>query len=207
MTADFHKQELLVEQLGSTPGKVAGKSLEKGESVLLGPMGCLELLDGKHKYHVHFGKRVPKDVLQQLQEDADNTSEEEESAVSVKGDSEVVQKRKRVRGNKDNEEVVLSKKPRVEVEPGPSSVSTRRTRSIKPVTTELPQSKSKQGSLDKFLPPQSTTTNDASGSFTHEWKEVGDTLLVLQYGPQLHSRKVASFDLDGTLIDTASGRR
>ena len=34
-----------------------------------------------------------------------------------------------------------------------------------------------------------------------------DTLLIIRYGPQQVSPKIAGFDLDGTIIETASGKR
>ena len=110
----------------------------------------------------------------------------------------VEQKRKRTWGDED---VVFKKITRVEIEPGPShSVPLKTVQAIGDkdgVADDLSHSKSKLESLDKV---------SASCSLTHQWKEV-DTILVLQSGPPIHSRKVACFNLDGTLTETASGSR
>ena len=113
----------------------------------------------------------------------------------------VEQKRKRTWGDED---VVFKKITRVEIEPGPShSMPLKTVQAVGDkdgVADDLSHSKSKLESLDEV------SECTASGSLAHQWKEV-DTILVLQSGPPIHSRKVACFNLDGTLTETASGSR
>lgn len=270
VTADFSKQELSVKQLGCNHANVGGKVLSKNESQLLGAMGTLELVEGSYKYHVHFGKRVPKDILLKLQEDIENTSDEEivlgKGSIDGKGSSPVeptsglavytpeaavsltVSKKKecleqvsffsctdqagsageavhhdgdtlsdgRLSRKREHEcdakDLSTSKRAKIYNKMEEPSISTMNHSSddairVETVSASLPEAK--QRSLDKFLLKGKSTTLETSspgGSLCQEWLEV-ESVLVLRHGSQVHSRKVAGFDLDGTLIETASGRR
>lgn len=46
-----------IRHLGCHPSRVATKVLQKGDSYTLGPMGWFELIQGKFKYHIHFGEQ------------------------------------------------------------------------------------------------------------------------------------------------------
>lgn len=56
--ADYAKEEVHVKQLGFHPSRIATKILQKGDSCILGPMGWLELIQEKFRYHVHFGEQL-----------------------------------------------------------------------------------------------------------------------------------------------------
>ena len=81
--------------------------------------------------------------------------------------------------------------------------------SLKARTSGHP-AKSQQKFLDCFFkakPKSGTGNSPLASQFDSEWKEGIDTLLVFQYGPPTHSAKIAAFDVDGTLVETASGKR
>ena len=62
---------------------------------------------------------------------------------------------------------------------------------------------SSQKTLFSFIDEDPMTSHvDLSPS----WKEI-DSLLIFQFGPSVNSQKIASFDLDNTIIETSSGKR
>lgn len=61
----------------------------------------------------------------------------------------------------------------------------------------------KQKTIESFLERDVTCL---SGIHLPVWRE-GDNFLVFQYGPIVHSTKIASFDLDNTIIETLSGKK
>lgn len=64
-----------------------------------------------------------------------------------------------------------------------------------------------QKTLHSFVNKDSESSSEVCKlDLSPTWREV-DTLLVLQYGPSISCSKVASFDLDNTIIETASGRK
>ena len=67
------------------------------------------------------------------------------------------------------------------------------------------QSTPAQKTLRSFI-SDSASSSAHNQDFTSSWKEV-DTLIVFQYGSPVSSTKVASFDLDNTIIETASGKK
>ena len=73
-------------------------------------------------------------------------------------------------------------------------------------------SKPQQTSLTTFYKPKSSSSDDDTGSsasakpMTPQWEEKG-SMLILRFGEPVASAKIASYDLDGTLIETASGRK
>lgn len=191
VTADFKRQEVVIKQQGANPSKVVGHILKKGESYVLGPGGSFELLEGLYKYHVHFGQRVPEGLLIEFE-----TAVEDESKESNAGEQEVAPlSRKRSQSSLNDEQVSKSssvKKAKLDIPT--ASVSEA------PLTEAMPVQKS----LDAFYGGKDTNTTprDLKG----KWRDVG-SMMVFQYGPPNHTSKIAAFDLDTTLIETASGKK
>ncbi len=228
VTANYPKQELLVRQVGANPSVAAGTSLRKSNTILLGPMASIELLEGKYKYHIHFGKRVPQEALEKNQS-SDNRDVDSGREKKSPDDSDLLSStsRKRRHSQDIEEEATSSKKLKVS-KPAKPPLGTRTSTRLasKTVSEELSTSKAtseksnkssivneessidkhKQSSLDAFFSGGSTSVGGPGVEMDCSWKEV-DTMLILQYGDAVHSSKLACFDLDGTLIETASGKR
>ena len=232
MTADFSKQELLVKQLGANSSTAAGTLLKKGDTHLLGPMASLELLEGQYKYHVHFSKRVPEELLAKLESAQEDEEEEVRTKIQHKlspsptdGDMDthdnpesslnVSRKRRHTpNGSPAGEEIKHSpvKKPKTD-DLSSNSTDTTQTTSESPskevakrqtATRSSARQKSKQASLDSFFAGQSE--DKKSDKMVCHWKEV-ETMMIMNCGDTPPSEKMACFDLDHTLIAPASGRK
>ena len=234
VTADYPKQELLVRQLGANPSVAAGTSLSKSSTILLGPMASIELLEGKYKYHIHFGKKIPQDALEKLQSSNDDRDVDLGREKSPnESDLSSSTSRKRAHSQSINgEDTTSSKKLKVSKPTKPplatrtstrtstrlaskatsekskellaSKATSENTSSVTVMNEESSIDKPKQSSLDAFFSGGSTSSGSVEMSCS--WEEV-DTMLILQYGNAVHCSKLACFDLDGTLIQTASGKR
>lgn len=203
MTANFSAKELTIKQLGAHSSRVAGKDLAKGSSAILGDMGRFELVVDKYKYHVHFGQRVPEAVLRELQAGADSPScnnGEAEFEEDLTSSDVVTSGRKRTRESNDGgdepdntEEISPAKKLKID-QPVPHVGG-----SSKPV---------QQRSLTAFYKPDSGVDSDSPPAepMKVSWDDRG-TMLVMNFGEPVNSQKIASYDLDGTLIETESGRK
>ena len=187
LTASFAAKELTVKQLGANLSRVGGKELAKNQSSVLGPMGVFELVPEKYRYHVHFGERVPESVLEELKQGADSNSVDEDEDIPV--DKEGL-KRKRNSSQRDGP---------VESEKLPSP---KRSKSNKTASSEA--SRPQQTSLTAFY--KHTSSEEDAKPLEPKWEEKG-SLLILNFGEPINSHKIASYDLDGTLIETASGRK
>ncbi len=217
-------------QVGANPSVAAGTSLRKSNTILLGPMASIELLEGKYKYHIHFGKRVPQEALEKNQS-SDNKDVDSGREKKSPDDSDLLSStsRKRRHSQGIEEEATSSKKLKVSKPAKPPLATRTSTRlasktvseklqdlctskatSEKPnkssiVNEESSIDKHKQSSLDAFF-SGSASIGGPGVEMNCSWKEV-DTMLILQYGDAVHSSKLACFDLDGTLIETASGKK
>ncbi len=199
-------------QLGANPSMAGGTALTKGSTTLLGPMACVELLQGQYKYHVHFGRKVSQEVLEKLQSSADKDVEFERDK-SESSETDSPRKRKRFQ-NDDEDETVPSKVCKFSADPTPSLATRASTRLANSKTTKLLSEPStskqtdapKQSSLDAFFTNGGSKVSSERGEWSCCWKEER-TMLILQYGASVYSSKLACFDLDGTLIVTASGKK
>ena len=210
VTVDIEKQEVTVKQLGANPSKVANKVLAKNETHLLGPGGSFELIEGRYKYHVHFGQRVPESVLKKLQEEVDCEDQSEDKC----GPS------KRLRGSEsDSEPSSVDYTPLKKVKLDTCAPTDKVDRALdecvkateKSSETHTKVTKQQQKSLDVFFKGKSAGSSSSNDSASQEklgskWREF-ETIMAFQCGPSIHSSKVAGFDLDATLIETASGKR
>ena len=211
LTSDYDKQEVTLKQLGSKPSKVGDQLLSEGDTYTLGPGGCFQLVADCYKYHVHFGKKVSESVLKDLQKESKKTDdrqgslqESDEVHVSTSECNSSSGKGHKRKRSEDIDKLCSSDPKQVKLE-SPCVVAD----ALKAQTSAHP-AKSQQKSLDRFFKtkPKSGMSNSPSASqFDTKWKEDIDTLLVFQYGPPTHSAKIAAFDVDGTLIETASGKR
>lgn len=209
MIAKFSSKELMIKQLGANPSRVAGRELSKNESTILGPMGRFQLVQGKYTYNVHFGQRVPESVLQELRKGADDVNG---SKVDISDKEDLcddrlevrTKKRKRdssVRGGSledDNDDDPISKG---------SPQKKSKLDNSDPMASASKSSKPHQTSLTAFLKQGSSTDSDATAKPMEPcWEEKG-SLLILRFGESPNSDKIASYDLDSTIIETASGRK
>ena len=168
MCADFTNSEVHIKHLGFHPSRAANKVLRKGDTYILGPMGWLELLEGDHRYHVHFGKKVSGVRSSEVDFPGDSTND-------TKEDEEK---------NSESENQPPQKKVKIDQE----------------------DSKSIQQTLHSFVEGPGSSSSLPKLDLTPTWRENG-TLLIMQYGPAVNSAKVASFDLDNTIIETSSGKK
>ena len=155
--ADYSNKELHITHLGLHPSRVATKLLERGDTYTLGAMGWFELLDGRYRYHVHFGAALP---------------ETKPGAASMSADLAVEE------CTEHEVEPPLEKK------------------------LKLTLGEDSQMKLKSFASKDSHSL----ASDSQMWRDL-DTLLVFQYGTPHNSPNIAAFDLDNTIIETASGRR
>ena len=208
LTTDIEKREVTVKQLGTNPSNVARKFLSKNETYLLGPGGSFELLEGCYKYHVHFGQRVPESVLKKLQEEADHED------LGVDDKCEPLERLCTSESNPSPLECTPPpKKAKLDATDGVDGGLDECTEVATARISEAPikRKQQEQKSLDVFFKGKSTGSPPSSGPTCQEkleskWKEI-ETLMIFQYGPSTHSSKVAGFDLDATLVETASGKR
>ena len=141
-------------------------------------MGWLELLEGKHKYHLHFGEEriLPRIVGMCINERKRMLINESQTTVDVSGI-----KTSDVQTQDELERGPPSKKPRADSHP---VQATLRFSGCKPTFA-------------------STSACDLEPK---TWKET-DSMLVYQQGQPFHTANVAAFDVDSTIIETASGKK
>ena len=235
MTADFSKQELLVKQLGANSSTAAGTLLKKGDTHLLGPMASLELLEGQYKYHVHFSKRVPEELLAKLESAQEDEEEEVRTKIEHKlspsptdGDMDTrnnpepplnVSRKRRHTPNGSSagpgEEIKHSpvKKPKTDdlssnsTDTTPQSTSESPTKEVAKRQTAT-RSSTRQKSKQASLDSffAGQSEDKKSDKMVCHWKEV-ETMMIMKCGDTPPSEKLACFDLDHTLIAPASGRK
>ena len=222
MTANFSTKELTIKHLGANSSRVAGRELPRNESRFLGQMGKFELVPDKYKYHVHFGQRVPESILEKMKQGADDhnaLSDSEDVVEDHPSNSRFLESgesKKRKRDRSDTPETTS----RIMHDGGqdiPVTPPTKKSKLDNPKTavhkgSDSGVSKPQQTSLTTFYKPKSSSSDDDTGSsastkpMTPQWEEKG-SMLILRFGEPVASAKIASYDLDGTLIETASGRK
>ena len=215
MTANFVTKELTIKQLGANSSSVAGKQLARNESSILGQMGKFELVPDKYKYHVHFGQRVPETVLEKLRQDADDhNSISDSEGIAEGGPSNCSlhgSGKKRTRDGNDVLENRIMCDGDQEIAPPAKKSRLDQPKAQVHQDSNGGVSKPQQMSLTAFYKPKLSSSNDSdSGAsaklMTPQWEEKG-SMLIMRFGEPVASSKVASYDLDGTLIETASGRK
>ena len=205
LTANFATKELTIKQLGVHPSRVASKELTKNESSILGQMGKFELVPDKYKYHIHFAQRVPKSVMMEIKQGADeqasDSGDSDEDDVLSSNHLTSGKKRKRDLDNQDHLQEVTPPKKKSKLDKPKAALQGSDACAAKP----------QQTSLTAFYKPKSTNSEDIDTStsakpMVPQWDEKG-SMLILRFGQPISSNKTASYDLDGTLIETASGRK
>ena len=232
VTADFEKQEATLKQLAAHPCRVGDKLLSKNETYTLGSGGTFELIKDHYKYRVFFGERVPESVLERIRKEAAVTTGSNEAQSPEHGDAllgddlseekSVPNKRLLTTGEESEPEdvSVQSKIMKLEVTEKVERKSRKRSHSNEEDGVQRKRKKvenheakhvkekpQQQKSLDTFFAGPKTSSSQASvGPMELNCKDV-NTMIVLEYGTPVVSLKIASFDLDGTLIETSSGKR
>ena len=152
-------------QLGLNPSKIGDQLLSKGGTYMLGPGGCFQLVQGYYKYHIHFGKRVPKNVLEELQKESDETDvkegpfQEADDVAALYGGDGDASTRKRGVSNEDLLCHAESNSPK-RIKLDTTSVDTDRSSLRSPSKSDHP-GRSQQKSLDTFFKTKSESGTDA----------------------------------------------
>ena len=158
LTANFATKELTIKQLGVHPSRVASKELTKNESSILGQMGKFELVPDKYKYHIHFAQRVPKSVMMELKQGADeqasDSGDSDEDDVLSSNHLTSGKKRKRDLDNQDHLQEVTPPKKKSKLDKPKAALQGSDACAAKP----------QQTSLTAFYKPKSTNSEDIDTS-------------------------------------------
>eukprot|EP00731_Ephydatia_muelleri_P037991 Em0621g4a len=204
VTADFEKEEVTVKALGPNPIRAGQQSLKRGEQYVLGSGASFELLEGSFKLHVYFAKslsRRTKDELEKLGVDA----HAQENDDSFGSDSDVTVNQSGGGEQHTDDALCCETTTRLEAEVDVRELDTGKYANPRKIPQPSSNSHQELAPYSQATPSHCSQSEMKADAHTLVWKEV-ESLLVFQYGPQVNSTKVASFDLDNTLIKTVSGK-
>lgn len=178
LIANYASEEVILKQSGRNPSKVGSEFLKQGDKRTLGPGGVFELI-GEYKYSIFFGKKLTQQAIELL---SSHSSSDEESKPGPLPHNHPMTEH-------EISAECCSKRLKLEADMDvcPTEISATK--------------KEKQKSLESFFVTPTTTDG-----LKPEWHEY-DTLILFHYGHPSPSAKIAAFDLDNTLIETASGKR
>eukprot|EP00118_Oscarella_pearsei_P004096 m.17042 g.17042 ORF g.17042 m.17042 type:complete len:581 (+) comp27275_c0_seq3:32-1774(+) len=199
LEADCEKQEVHIRQLGVNPSTVGDVKLEKDENYTLGPGGTFCLVFQSYKYHVHF---TP-------------ISKQEEATPSscTDGGARPANKKRKISSAEREEESdqLGPAKKRGKISSAEREEESEQSGPILKYFHKSPRRSPRKhaGTPDTDEEKQeypAVETIRGSPCAKDEWLTYGGALLVFSKAGLRSSNKIAGFDLDGTLIDTKSGR-
>ena len=179
LVANYQSEEVLLRHLGANPSKVGSQYLKQGDEYILGTGGIFHLVE-EYTYHIFFGKRVTEESLKLLKDES-HTNEEKPDCHSHNDPLS------------EQEISAACSTKRMKLD---DKYMQSHSRAIPPLIRK------KMKPLDSFFQVIPTTCE----TLDSEWFDFG-SLIVFRYGHTLPSAQIASFDLDNTLIETASGKR
>ena len=173
---------------------------------MLGSGASFELLEGSFKLHVYFAKslsRRTKDELEKLGVDA-HAQENDDSFGN--SDSDVTVNQSGGGEQHTDDALCCETTTRLEAEVDVRELDTGKYANPRKIPKLSSNSHQELAPYSQATPSHCSQSEMKADAHTLVWKEV-ESLLAFQYGPQVNSTKVASFDLDNTLIKTVSGKR
>ena len=179
LVANYQSEEVTLRHLGANPSKVGSQYLKQGDEYILGAGGIFQLVE-EYSYRIFFGKRVTEEGLKLLKDESLPSEEKPDCHLH----------------NDPLSEQEIS-----------AECSTKRMKldgkCMQSHSTAMPPLvREKMKTIDSFFQVTPTTCE----TLDSEWFDFG-SLILLRYGHPSPSARIASFDLDNTLIETASGKR
>lgn len=200
LKADFDRKRLNFEVIGINPSTLNGEQLELNKSYTAKHGDVIEMVESKYPYKVHF-ENVDDDTTDENVSTVNTTgavadrSKDDEERISILSSGSVVSATKR--RNEKDDEVKEPKKRRNAMSADVCEVVSHKTSSM--LSDEVPLSRVKSKLI--FV------LDKAPFDDTDAWQSYNKgQMYVYTTADCLAEKKIAAYDMDGTLIKTKSGK-
>ncbi|XP_071090216.1 bifunctional polynucleotide phosphatase/kinase-like [Haliotis cracherodii] len=209
LKADCKRKEVQVKQVGSNPSAVDNTELEKGKTVKIKPGDIVYVLVGSYPHIVKFktaDKISVKDKKRTSSSDSVKVSSVQNGSRKRTSTGESEQDTKKRKLSKDEQNKVSSLKKSESHDSDEEHIKSvaeklQMLKQSKPDKSES-DSKPKQKVSSKV---SNTSSKDVQPALESSWSQ-HDKLYIYTGKGVKSSDKIASFDIDGTIITTQSGK-
>ncbi|XP_067651415.1 bifunctional polynucleotide phosphatase/kinase-like [Haliotis asinina] len=204
LKADYKKKEVQVKQVGSNPSAVDNTELEKGKTVKVKPGDIVYVLSGSYPHIVKF-KSADKTSVKDKKKtcDSDLVKNGSRKRTSTSEREHEAKKRKTSKDEEDNVSLLKKSESHDSEEEHMKTVA-EKLKMLK--QSKLDESENDSKPKQNVSPKVSNTSSkDIQPTSESTWTQ-HDKLYIYTSKGVKSSDKIASFDIDGTIITTQSGK-